>query len=108
VTFHPCPRCGVEIDPTRDRCKSCGAIDERRFVRSWQEVADELAKVEGERITRQRCQQFAERAMLKLRIRLAEDPWVRGWLIENGYRLDDWQGDDAAGVAASPDSSPEV
>lgn len=96
-----CVRCSAAVHHRSDFCLRCRSLNQREFVRTWDEVVEELAKREGHRVTRQAVASIAERAIKKVRRLLAADPLVREWLRENGYTVKAEE-DDATIVAASP------
>lgn len=40
--------------------------------------------VEGQRISRQRVQAVADKALMKLRVALTDDPIIRDWMADMG------------------------
>lgn len=61
--------------------------DNRLAANTWTMVVHEWEKSSGERLTRQRAQQIAKRAIAKLRIALAEDRVIREWLEHQGIPI---------------------
>tara|TARA_R100000458_G_scaffold25185_1_gene22691 strand:- start:5494 stop:5700 length:207 start_codon:yes stop_codon:yes gene_type:complete len=54
---------------------------------TWTEIAEHISAVEGEPISRSRCQQVANKALKKLAIGLADFPEIRDWAMEAGVEL---------------------
>tara|TARA_R110002012_G_scaffold305892_1_gene510221 strand:- start:479 stop:706 length:228 start_codon:yes stop_codon:yes gene_type:complete len=54
----------------------------------WREIAEYISIIEGEKLSKQRCQQVAHAALLKLRKKLKEEPLLQDWLHDNGYGTD--------------------
>jgi hypothetical protein len=63
-------------------------FDPKKKVCGWTEVAERISRQEGIRITHQALCNTTRRLFKKLKVKLANDPIIREWLIDNGMDLD--------------------
>lgn len=82
-----CFRCKRRIHEDAVHCVKCRRIVTEGVAMSWEEIGERLYQQTGERVTRQRLQQIADRAVRKARAALAEDPVIREWLNERGIPI---------------------